>query len=40
VFIGGTCGTLTANGFPPEVLAELNLLGTVVGPGTICGAGT
>jgi len=40
VFIGGACGTLTANGFPPEVLAELNLLGTVVGPGTICGAGT
>jgi phospholipid/cholesterol/gamma-HCH transport system substrate-binding protein len=40
VFIAGTCGELTANGpgqLDPLLLTSLNLLGTVVGPGTICG---
>ena len=36
VFIGGTCGELTAN-IDPSTLAALNLLGSVVGPSTICG---
>ena len=39
VFIAGTCGTFAANGgqLDPALLATLNLLGTVVGPGTLCG---
>lgn len=39
VFLAGTCGTLTANGgqLDPGLLSALNLLGTVVGPSTICG---
>jgi phospholipid/cholesterol/gamma-HCH transport system substrate-binding protein len=39
VFLAGTCGTLAAEGgqLDPALLAALNLLGTVVGPSTICG---
>jgi phospholipid/cholesterol/gamma-HCH transport system substrate-binding protein len=39
VFLAGTCGTLAQNGgqLDPALLAALNLLGTVVGPSTICG---
>lgn len=39
VFLAGTCGTLAENGgqLDPGLLAALNLLGNVVGPGTICG---
>jgi phospholipid/cholesterol/gamma-HCH transport system substrate-binding protein len=39
VFLASTCGTLAANGgqLDPALLAALNLLGNVVGPGTVCG---
>jgi phospholipid/cholesterol/gamma-HCH transport system substrate-binding protein len=39
VFLAGTCGTLAQNGgqLDPVLLSALNLLGTVVGPSTICG---
>jgi phospholipid/cholesterol/gamma-HCH transport system substrate-binding protein len=39
VFLAGTCGTLAENGgqLDPTLLSALNLLGTVVGPSTICG---
>jgi phospholipid/cholesterol/gamma-HCH transport system substrate-binding protein len=39
VFLAGTCGTLAENGgqLDPALLSALNLLGTVVGPSTICG---
>ena len=36
VFIAAPCGELAAN-IDPSVLTALNLLGTVVGPSTICG---